>query len=131
MRDDDEHRLMVCPHCMGRNPEFAHVCRFCMTPLSAHASTDPLLSIAARADTLGKAAKAPRKIRLGDVVRATEPDFALVECFAAGNQCIITRSCRLRGILHEGLDAFSAVLDKYTLEDLMLSPKDFRVRPAA
>jgi hypothetical protein len=32
-----------------------------MTPLSAHASTDPLLSIAARADTLGKAAKAPRK----------------------------------------------------------------------
>ena len=76
-------------------------------------------------------AEPPRKIRLGDVVRAMEPDFALVECFAAGNQCIITRSCRLRGILHEGLDAFNAVLDKYTLEDLMLRPKDFGVRPAA
>lgn len=76
-------------------------------------------------------AKAPHKIRLGDVVRATEPDFALVECFGTGNQCLITRSCRLRGILHEGLDAFSAVLDKYTLADLMLRPKDFGARPAA
>jgi Rrf2 family nitric oxide-sensitive transcriptional repressor len=76
-------------------------------------------------------AKPPSKIRLGDVVRATEPDFALVECFADGNQCIITRSCRLRGILHEGLDAFNAVLDKYTLADLMLKPKSFDLRPAA
>lgn len=76
-------------------------------------------------------AKPPRKIRLGDVVRATEPDFALVECFATGNQCIITRCCPLRRILHEGLDAFNAVLDKYTLADLMLKPKDFGVRPAA
>jgi Rrf2 family nitric oxide-sensitive transcriptional repressor len=76
-------------------------------------------------------AKPPHKIRLGEVVRATEPDFALVECFNADNQCIITRSCRLRGILHEGLRAFSAVLDKYTLADLMLRPKDFGVRPAA
>jgi Rrf2 family transcriptional regulator, nitric oxide-sensitive transcriptional repressor len=76
-------------------------------------------------------ARPPRKIRLGDVVRATEPDFALVECFGNDNQCIITRSCRLRSILHEGLDAFSAVLDKYTLADLMLRPKDFGVRPAA
>ncbi len=76
-------------------------------------------------------AKPPRRIRVGDVVRATEPDFALVECFGAGNECRITRSCRLRGILHEGLDAFNAVLDKYTLEDLMLRPKDFGVRPAA
>ena len=76
-------------------------------------------------------ARPSRKIRLGSVIRATEPDFALVECFATSNQCLITRSCRLRGILHEGLDAFNAVLDKYTLVDLMLRPKDFGVRPAA
>ena len=75
--------------------------------------------------------KPPHKIKLGDVIRTTEPDFALVECFGAGNECVITRSCRLRGILHEGLDAFNAVLDKYTLADLMLRPKDFGVRPAA
>jgi Rrf2 family nitric oxide-sensitive transcriptional repressor len=76
-------------------------------------------------------AKPARKIRVGDVIRATEPDFALVECFAAGDQCIITRLCRLRGILHEGLDAFNAVLDKYTLADLMLRPRDFGARTAA
>lgn len=75
-------------------------------------------------------ARAPAGIRLGEVIRATEPDFVMVECFGAGNACVITRSCRLRGILHEGLDAFNAVLDKYTLADLMLKPKDF-VRPAA
>lgn len=76
-------------------------------------------------------ARPPRKIRLGDVMRATEPDFALVECFGAANRCTITRCCRLRGVLHEGLDAFNAVLDKYTLADLMLKPKDFGARPAA
>jgi Rrf2 family nitric oxide-sensitive transcriptional repressor len=76
-------------------------------------------------------AKPPGKIKLGEVIRATEPDFALVECFGAGNECIITPSCRLRGILHEGLDAFGKVLDRYTLADLMLRPKDFGVRPAA
>src|SRR5512136_2670478 len=32
-------------------------------------------------------AKPASDINLGDVVRATEPDFALVECFATGNQC--------------------------------------------
>jgi Rrf2 family nitric oxide-sensitive transcriptional repressor len=33
----------------------------------------------------------PEAINLGDVVRATEPDFALVECFATGSQCVITK----------------------------------------
>lgn len=75
-------------------------------------------------------AKPPHKIGLGDVIRATEPDFALVECFGAGNRCTITRCCRLRGVLCEGLAAFNAVLDRYTLADLMLRPKDFGPRPA-
>jgi Rrf2 family nitric oxide-sensitive transcriptional repressor len=76
-------------------------------------------------------AKPPHKIKLGDVIRATEPDFTLVECFGTDNACIISRCCRLRGILHEGLEAFNTVLDRYTLADLMLRPKDFGVRPAA
>ena len=48
----------------------------------------------------------PEKIGLGDVVRSTEPDFALVECFESGNQCLITPRCRLRGVLQEAMDAF-------------------------
>jgi Rrf2 family nitric oxide-sensitive transcriptional repressor len=78
-----------------------------------------------------KLAKSPKKIRLGDVLRATESDFDLVECFTKDSQCVITRACRLRGILHEALDAFAATLDRYTLADLMLRPKDFGLRPAA
>lgn len=72
----------------------------------------------------------PQEIRLGDVVRATEPDFDLVECFGAGGGCRITPSCRLRGVLGEALFAFIAVLDGYTLADLALRPADFGLEPA-
>ena len=70
-------------------------------------------------------AKRPKDIRLGDVVRATKSDFALVECFATGNQCIITKCCALPDVLNEALNAFIQTLDRYTLEDLLLKPKDF------
>jgi Rrf2 family nitric oxide-sensitive transcriptional repressor len=76
-------------------------------------------------------AKEPDDIRLGDVVRATEPDFALVDCFADGERCLITPRCRLRGALNEALAAFLQTLDRYTLSDLILSPEDFGIRPAA
>lgn len=72
----------------------------------------------------------PERIGLGDVLRATEPDFALVECFRRDNRCLITPCCRLRGILRESLAAFSATVDRYTLADLMLTPEDF-ILPAA
>ena len=70
-------------------------------------------------------AKRPNRIKLGEVMRATEPDFALVECFGRDNRCLITSRCRLKGALHEALAAFNATLDRYTLADLVLSPKDF------
>lgn len=76
-------------------------------------------------------ARRPDKIRLGHVLRATEPDFALVECFASDNQCVITPRCRLRGALKEALGAFLVALDRYTLADLVLNPRDFGIKPAA
>jgi Rrf2 family nitric oxide-sensitive transcriptional repressor len=76
-------------------------------------------------------ARPPREIRFGNVVRATEPDFALVECFESDNHCVITPKCRLRTILHESLDTFIAVLEQYTLSDLMLRLQDFGFQPAA
>ncbi len=76
-------------------------------------------------------AKRPEKIRLSDVIRATEPDFALVECFTPENNCLITPRCRLKGVLREALNAFVATLDRYTLADLILNPKDFGIKPAA
>ncbi len=76
-------------------------------------------------------AQRPERINLGDVLRATEPDFALVECFTKGNRCVLTPRCRLRGVLHEALAAFIGTLDRHTLADLILSPQDFGLRPAA
>ena len=70
-------------------------------------------------------------IVIGDVVRATEPDFALVECFSTGNQCVITKCCKLQGVLEDALQAFLAVLDQHTLESIALRPKDFRAILAA
>ncbi|HRO10947.1 Rrf2 family transcriptional regulator [Amaricoccus sp.] len=67
----------------------------------------------------------PEKIRLGDVVRLTEPDFDMVECFAPGNTCAITRFCRLPGIVTEALSAFMTVMDRHTLADLIIRPQDF------
>jgi Rrf2 family nitric oxide-sensitive transcriptional repressor len=76
-------------------------------------------------------ARRPDKIRLSDVIRATEPDFAMVECFTPENNCLITPRCRLKGMLKEALSAFVDTLDSYTLADLILSPKDFGIKPAA
>ncbi len=74
-------------------------------------------------------ARKPAAIGLGDVVRASEPDFALVECFGMGNQCIITKCCRMPDVLNEALQAFVRTLDRYTLEDVMLNPRDFLAPP--
>lgn len=71
-------------------------------------------------------ARRPEEINLGAVLRATEPDFALVECFVTGNRCVITQQCRLPHVLNQALGSFVATLDRYSLADLRLSPRDFR-----
>ncbi len=70
-------------------------------------------------------AKAASEIKIGDVVRATEPDFGLVECFLTGNQCQITNICRLPVILENALQAFLAVLDQYTLADVSIAKSEW------
>lgn len=74
-------------------------------------------------------ARPASEIRLGDVLGVTEPDFAISECFATGNQCIITPACRLRGVLGEALGAFIGTLDRYTVADLVLDPLAFGIQP--
>lgn len=65
-------------------------------------------------------ARAPEQINLGDVVRRTEPNFHLVECFnRTSDRCILTPSCQLKGVLGKAMGAFLAVLDGYTLADLV------------
>lgn len=76
-------------------------------------------------------ARPPSEIGIGAVLRLTEPDFVLVECFDGANHCAIAPRCRLQGVLREALAAFLATLDRYTLTDLMLKPADFGIKPAA
>jgi Rrf2 family nitric oxide-sensitive transcriptional repressor len=62
----------------------------------------------------------PGRIRIGDVVRKSEAGSVLVECFSPDtSDCRIERSCLLRGAFRRALQAFYAVLDTYTLADLL------------
>lgn len=62
----------------------------------------------------------PRTIRVGQLLRETEPHLDLVECFdRERNTCPITPVCRLKHALHQARSAFFAVLDEYTLADLL------------
>lgn len=62
----------------------------------------------------------PHHLYLGEIVRKTEPHFHVVECFhAPTNCCPITPACGLANVLGEARDAFLAVLDRYTLADII------------
>ncbi|MBD8026185.1 Rrf2 family transcriptional regulator [Ureibacillus sp. Re31] len=64
----------------------------------------------------------PKDINIGQVVRQTEEDFHLVECFdEENNMCKISPTCQLKFALREALHAYLEVLDKYTLADFLLS----------
>jgi len=60
-------------------------------------------------------ARPAAEINVGAVIRGTEDGFDLVEC----DSCVIAPACGLAGALGEALAAFMAVLDGYTLEDLL------------
>ena len=65
-------------------------------------------------------ARPPGEINVGEVLRATEDGFDIVECMGeGGSDCRIARACALKGALGEAVEAFLATLDRYTLADLV------------
>lgn len=62
------------------------------------------------------------EINVGAVVRRTEPDLHLAPCFAEPGCCTIQADCMLATVLAEALAGFLAVLDRYTLADLVARP---------
>ena len=61
----------------------------------------------------------PGSIRIGDVVRASETDFRLVECFdASTNACTLSPSCHLKLLFDAALRGYFQALDGATLADL-------------
>lgn len=70
-----------------------------------------------------KLARDMAELSIGEVVRTTEPDFDLLECFnRETDNCVVTNVCRLKGVLFQARDAFIDRLDKVTLEDLLDKP---------
>ncbi|MBV9505153.1 MAG: Rrf2 family transcriptional regulator [Acidobacteriia bacterium] len=60
------------------------------------------------------------KIRLGQIVLATEPDFQIAPCMSPTNaECPIYRPCVLREALDQAAQAFVRELDRWTLSDLV------------
>lgn len=62
----------------------------------------------------------PRTLTLGTIVRETEPDLNLVECFdSQHNTCRLDGYCRLKGALGRAMQSFLATLDAVSLSDLL------------
>jgi Rrf2 family nitric oxide-sensitive transcriptional repressor len=69
-------------------------------------------------------ARPAAEINIGQVIRSTEDNLNLVECFdAEHNRCPIAPACALAPALDEALTAFFAVLDRYTLAQLTERPR--------
>ena len=64
--------------------------------------------------------KEPADINIGVVVRNTETDFDMAECFdRENNSCVYSPSCTLKGVLGSATAAYLAVLDGVTLDDIL------------
>lgn len=62
----------------------------------------------------------PKTINIGSLIKQTEEHFDIVECFnSETNTCPLINRCGLQNVLHEATLAYLAVLDKYTLDDIL------------
>lgn len=70
----------------------------------------------------------PEQISIGAIVRASETDFYMAECFnPAGSSCGLSGACGLQNVLGRATDAYLAVLDGETLASVLPSPRDAAV----
>jgi len=61
----------------------------------------------------------PVTVNIGAMVRESEGNSGLLPCVTTQSTCCIQGTCSLVGILREAQNALYAVLDKYTLADLL------------
>lgn len=60
----------------------------------------------------------PVTVTVGEVIRAMENGFAVVECLDARRYCRVADVCGAPSVFRHALDAYLAVLDAATLEDV-------------
>jgi Rrf2 family nitric oxide-sensitive transcriptional repressor len=66
--------------------------------------------------------KPPESINIGEVVRQTETDFYMAECFDSENMgCAYASGCALKRVLRQATNAFLDVLDDVTLAALVVN----------
>jgi Rrf2 family nitric oxide-sensitive transcriptional repressor len=76
-----------------------------------------------------KMAQQPDKLKLGDLVRAMEPNMDIVECFnKETNTCRIASACQLKHYLFDAKQAFLASLDRHTLADAVQNKSLFLIQ---
>lgn len=100
--------------------EFHAISRSHLTKVVVHLSNAGFLqSIRGRRGGL-RLARDPAAIRVGEVLRSTEEDLRLVECFgpAAQQACRLMPGCRLARALQQALQQFFEPLDRLSLADL-------------
>lgn len=60
------------------------------------------------------------EIGIGEVVRQTEPNFDIAECFnKENNSCVIAPVCALKAILGDARTSFIQTLDRYTIANAL------------
>ena len=70
-------------------------------------------------------ARPANEITLLDVVKTTEDNFAMAECFENdASECPLVDSCGLNSALRRALNAFFEVLSEYTIDDLVKARPD-------
>lgn len=70
------------------------------------------------------------KLSVGEVLRQTETDFHMVECFDGElNSCRLNGRCHLKHVLQEATDSYLKVLDGVSLTDLLPKPQAPKTHP--
>jgi Rrf2 family nitric oxide-sensitive transcriptional repressor len=68
----------------------------------------------------------PSGITVGEVMRTMENDFAVVECLGPARFCRVAGVCGGRDVFARALDAYFAVLDDATLDDIAANDQGLR-----
>jgi Rrf2 family transcriptional regulator, nitric oxide-sensitive transcriptional repressor len=125
--------LMYCAQHQGReNPititeiaEHHGISRSHLTKIVQELAAQSLLDTTRGRGGGMRLARPANNIQLGTVVRATERDFTMVECFdPAQNQCCLDPRCGLKGVISRAMQAYFEVLDGVTLAELVTQPRN-------
>ncbi|WP_281689041.1 RrF2 family transcriptional regulator [Pseudonocardia thermophila] len=68
----------------------------------------------------------PATITVGEVMRAMEPDHAVVECLGPVRFCRVAGVCGARNVFAEAVAAYFAVLDAAGLDDIAVNDQGLR-----